>query len=65
MNLYQIRAGRMVAFAIEKVERSQQLTNEQFIGSLVIVLMHHKNWCTKIIFKKHAFTLVTNTQQKT
>jgi hypothetical protein len=55
----------MVAFAIEKVERSQQLTNEQFIGSLVIVLMHRKDWCTKIIFKKHAFTLVTNTQQKT
>ena len=54
----------MVAFAIEKVERSQKLTNEQFIGSLVIVLMHRKDWCTKIIFKNHAFTLVANTQQK-
>ena len=54
------------AFAIEKVERSQKPTDEQFFGSLMVVLMHGtKDWCMNIIFEKHTFTLVTNTQQKT
>jgi hypothetical protein len=60
-----IRPRRMAGFAIESVVSSQKLTSEQVFGRLVLVLMHHKDWCMKIIFKKHAFTLVTNTQQKT
>ena len=56
----------MVAFAIENVERSHKPTKEQIFKSLVVVLMHGKDsWCMKIIFKRHTFTLVTNTQQKT
>jgi uncharacterized Rossmann fold enzyme len=62
---YQIRPRKKVAFAIEKVERSQKPTDEQFYGSLMVVHMHGKDWCMNIIFEKHTFTLVNNTQQKT
>ena len=39
------------AFAIEKVERSQKPTDEQFYGSLMVVHMHGKDWCM-IFFPK-------------
>jgi hypothetical protein len=54
----------MVTFAIENVERSHKPTKEQIFKSLVVVLMNGKDWCMKIIFERHTFTLVTNTQQK-
>ena len=54
----------MVAFAIENVESSHKPTKEQIFKSLVVVLMHGKDWCMKIIFIKQAFTIVTNTQEQ-
>ena len=62
---YQIWPRRTVAFAIEKFKRSQKPTIERFFGSLVVILMHSQDWFIKNIFEKNAFTLVTNTLQKT
>ena len=55
----------MVAFAIQNIERSHKPTKDQIFKSLVVVLKHGKDWYMNIIFENHAFTLVTNTQQKT
>jgi hypothetical protein len=54
--------GSICNWEIQKITKT---TIERFFGSLVVILMHGQDWFIKNIFEKNAFTLVTNTLQKT